>query len=893
MQLANAREIESLFARYSQDPESVDASWRHFFEGMEFGQFEKPQSVTSDDVRIYSLVDAYRRCGHLAARINPIATQEPSYKDLEIENFGFSKSELKKKFSTRGLLEEKEASLEKIVAFLREIYCGAVSVEYMGCSPALEKWIQERIEKSCFTPQLSLQDRHEILHQLNKAELFETFIHTRYVGQKRFSIEGTETLIPILTHLIDQASTMGVEEVVIGMAHRGRLNVLANVLQKSYSAVFSEFEDVLDENWSGGDGDVKYHKGFSSQITTRSNHSVHISVTANPSHLESVDPVALGKCYAKQIMLKDHKKEKAIPILIHGDSSISGQGIVYESMQLSQLPGYSCGGAIHIIIQNQIGFTTVPKEYRSARYSTSIAQAFCCPVFHVNAEDPERCAYVTAMAVAIRAQFHCDVFIELNGYRKFGHNEGDEPSFTQPMEYSIIRSKKSIREIYRDQLLHEGALEHDMVVKMEEEYIKEMNYELKKFKLKPIRIPDDAFSERWKLYHKPSESTLFERVNTVVEEKRLRFIVEKMSVVPPEFPIHPKLQKLVDERAQRIDGDIDWALAEHLAFGSLLLENRSVRLSGQDSQRGTFTQRHAVWVNQKTGQRYFPLSHLSEEQGEFFVYNSPLSEFGVMGFEFGYSMTDPDALVLWEAQFGDFANGAQVIIDQYLSCSGSKWTRYSGLVLLLPHGYEGQGSEHSSARLERFLQLSAQANWQVVYPTTPAQYFHLLRRQIVRPLRLPLVVMTPKGLLRNSYCVSQLAELYSGGFQEILDETEAKKKVERLILCCGRLYYDLNAERERIGCDKVGIVRIEQLYPLPILQLEKIFQKYQSREYFWVQEEPRNMGSFGYIAPLIQKIIGQELHYVGRGWNPVPATSSPKLHKKELEQILVTTFEGL
>ena len=736
----------------------------------------------------------------------------------------------------------------------------------MGCHfPEMERWIQERVEKSRFRPELSLEDKKQLFGQLNRAELFETFIHTRYVGQKRFSLEGAETLIPILADLIEKSAS---EEVVIGMAHRGRLNVLANILQKSYTAIFSEFEDFLDPNWVGGDGDVKYHKGFSANVKTAGGKEVHLSLTSNPSHLESVNPVAMGKAYAK---LKLHPERKAMPILIHGDSSIAGQGIVYEALQLSQVPGYGTSGTMHVIINNQVGFTTLPAEYRSTACSTDIAHAFSAPVFHVNAEDPEACAYVSKLACEIRETFHCDVFIELNGYRKYGHNESDEPAYTQPLEYQKIRSKKTIREIYRDQLLQEGALEQAFAEKAEKEFHKQLAFELEEFKVKPSRKPDEAFGGEWEGFVAPTFEQLLEPVNTAVDAATLRQIAEEMSKIPEGFNIHKKLAKLVENRSERLDGKIDWGTAEHLAFGSILKDGHAVRLSGQDSQRGTFSHRHAAWVDQKSGKKYFPLQQL----GDFTVYNSPLSEFAVMGFEFGYSVANPKSLTCWEAQFGDFANGAQVIIDQYLCCSASKWTRYSGLALLLPHGYEGQGSEHSSCRLERYLQLSAQGNWRVVYPTTPAQFFHLLRRQVLTNYRVPLIALTPKELLRHPECISELSDLTEGKFEEII--CNRVEKPRKLLLCSGHVVFDL------LGHEDISVARIEQLYPLHEEKLQEILEQHKDvEEILWVQEEPKNMGAWSYIAPLLPK----EVKYVGRLAAAAPATSSPKRHKKELEAII-------
>lgn len=900
MHLANIDLVEKMHAQFLSDPESVDPSWRFFFEGMEFGTYQKfkeaPAAAISD-LRVYNLINAYRRFGYLQASFNPIATQaSPSAPELEIATFGFKESEMDQQFPTNGLLEKPSAPLSQIISVLQEIYCGRKGIEYVGrLSPDLEKWLQNEIESARFQPRFSIDEKRTILNLLNKSELFETFLHTKYVGQKRFSLEGGETLIPILAEIVDQGAEYGMDEFVIGMSHRGRLNVLCNILNKSYSMVFSEFEDFVDPNLIEFAGDVKYHKGFSSNVKTRFGKEVHISVAPNPSHLESVDAVVEGRARAKQVMRGDHKKEKVIPILIHGDASLAGQGVVYEVLQLHRIPGYSTGGTIHIVINNQIGFTTLPHEYSSSRYCTDIALAFGFPIFHVNAEDPEGCTYVTQLALQIRRLFHIDVFIDLNCYRKYGHNESDEPMFTQPIEYQLIKNKKSIRELYRDALINEGVMERKMALELEEQFKKELHFELEELKIKKETPNQEAFGSVWKKYHKATKQELFHPVITSVDQALIKEISNRLSKIPEGFNLHKKLQKLMDSRKSMVAGEepLDWAMGEYLAFATLLWEGHHIRLSGQDSQRGTFTQRHTVLVDQKTGERYFPLSHLKENQALFTVYNSSLSEYAILGFEFGYSMSYPTALVLWEAQFGDFANGAQVIFDQYISTSEQKWRRYSGLVVLLPHGYEGQGAEHSSARIERYLQLAAESNMQIVYPTTPAQYFHLLRRQVKRNIRIPLIVFTPKGLLRHPKCTSALEDLSSGTFVEIIDDPQEPIEATRLILCSGRVYYDLFEEREKRQ-KNVGLIRIEQLYPLHLEKLEQILEKYKKvKEYYWVQEEPRNMGAFAYMYPILQKLLPKEaiLQYVGRNRSAVTATGSHRKHEQEREQLMNMAFD--
>lgn len=879
--------IEEQFLRYQKDPTRVDPTWRAFFEGVEFGEKEE----ASSEVRVFNLLTAYRTFGHLIAKVNPIATKEPSLPfELTLSALGFEESELSILFPTLGLLDKSEASLKEILEVLRAIYAGTVAIEYMHLpAPKLKSWLQEKIEPTRFRPRFSVEKKRAILEQLNKATLFEIFLHTKYVGQKRFSLEGGETLIPLLNEIIEQGAVHGLEEVVIGMAHRGRLNVLTNVLQKSYSMVFSEFEGFVDSTATEESGDVKYHKGFSSTVTTASGKKVHVSLSANPSHLEAVGPVVEGKVRAKQVLAGDEKKEKVIPIVIHGDASIAGQGVVYETLQLYKLKGYSTGGTIHIVVNNQIGFTTLPEYSRSTHYCTNIAEAFSAPVFHVNAEDPEGCVFAMEMALYIRQNYHCDVFIDLNCYRKHGHNEGDEPFFTQPLESNLIKNKKTIREIYLETLISEKAIDRPQAQALEEAFQKELHRELEEIKISREAFPEEAYGGRWQEYHRATLNDLFEKTVTCVSKEVLTALVKRISEVPKGFSIHPKVQKVIDDRKKMLEeGVIDWAFAEQLSFATILEENASIRLSGQDSARGTFSQRHAVWVDQKLGSKYFPLSQL---KNRFEVNDSSLSEYAILGFEYGYSLADPRTLVLWEAQFGDFANGAQIIIDQFIAPGEAKWARSSGLVLLLPHGFEGQGPEHSSARMERFLQLSAAANMQVVNPTTPAQYFHLLRRQIIRKIRKPLIVFTPKGLLRHPRCVSPLQELTSGFFQEFL--AEENPQATRVLLCSGRIYYDLLQQKEKRGRKDIALVRIEQLYPLIPEELKKLLSMYpQAKEFFWVQDEPRNMGAWSYMYPILLSIIptGCELTRISRKRAASPASGSHIIHIKEHEEIMNKAF---
>jgi 2-oxoglutarate dehydrogenase E1 component len=871
----NLAYVDEQYQRYQANPDSVDPSWKHFFEGYELGQSLAPQGV-SLDLKIYHLIEMYRMYGHLKASINPLFPQPADVPELSLTHLGFSESDLDKPFPTCGFLPAPEASLREIIEALEKTYCGSIGVEYMGLRmPELETWLQKIIEPNFPLP-FTADQKLEIFHDLNKAELFETFLHTKYVGQKRFSLEGGETLIPMLAFILEEAVGENVHEVVLGMAHRGRLNVLANILNKSYGAIFNEFEDHYTPDLSEGTGDVKYHKGFTGSLSTKKGEQIAITLSANPSHLESVDPVVEGQARAKQ---ETKGKATVLPILVHGDASVAGQGVVYETLQMSRLIGYETGGTVHIVINNQIGFTTLPKDGRSTQYCTDIAYAFGAPVFHVNAEKPEECVYAALLALRIRQKFHCDVFLDLYCYRKYGHNEGDEPAFTQPLEYQIIRSRPSPRKLYRDRLVQEGVLQSDTADKLETEFHTQLQTAM-----------DTVASKTPPAAEPPAKESLLTPVATAVPAQTLIELAEDFCHVPDGLHLHPKILKLQEERVAMVkspEAKIDWGMAEHLAFASLLADGVHVRLSGQDSRRATFSQRHAVWVDQQQeNTRYYPLSHLKSGKAPFDVFNSPLSEFAVLGFDFGYSLFYPHALVLWEAQYGDFANGAQVIIDQYISASEQKWGHRSGITLLLPHGYEGQGPEHSSARMERYLQLSADDNWQIVNCTTPAQYFHLLRRQALRKQLRPLVVFTPKAILRHPQNVSVLQDFTQGTFEEFLDDPQTTKP-RRLLLCSGKIFYDLIAERK---VQDIAIVRVEQLYPFHREKFQKVLQKYSGAEICWIQEEHSNMGAWSYIQPVLQEAIGKPVRYIGRGRSASTAAGSYALHKKQYSQMMQEAF---
>lgn len=876
--LANLGFIEDQYRRYLENAESVDPSWRHFFEGIDFAAYlyKKPDGgeAGSGALRIFELIQAYRRYGHLLAHVNPLEEPPASVMQLNLERLRFSQSELDQSFPTLGLCGQESAPLKEIIAALQEIYSSRIGFEYMDLgNPELEKWMQQRIEPKLILD-LPSQEKHLLLDYLNKSEIFETFLHTRYVGQTRFSIEGNETAIPMLAEIIEQGVKEGIEEIWIGMAHRGRLNVLANILNKPYAMILEEFEDDTALSFFGND-DVKYHVGFTGDFETRGKKKVQVSFPANPSHLESVDPVLLGEVRARQVIKNDSERRRIVPILVHGEAALAGQGVVYETMQFMRLPNYSVGGTIHLVLNNQIGYTTLPTEARSTRYVTDIAKAFGVPVLHVNAEDPESCLFASKLAVEIRQKFQCDVFIDLLGYRKYGHNEGDEPSFTQPLQYKLIRSKKSIRQLYLDELMRAGFLEKKIAETLEAEFKETMRQAL-------------ATAQAKGKQRAPIQSSidLLASIETGVETATLQEVIQAFCKVPQGFHLHPKLEKWLQDRLKMFNGNIDWATAEALGFGSLLLDGIGVRLAGEDSRRGTFSQRHMIWTDTENGALYCPLCSMKQNQGRLDVVNSPLTEYAGLGFEYGYSCGAPDTLVLWEAQYGDFNNGAQIIIDQYLASAEQKWNTTTSMILLLPHGYEGAGPEHSSARLERFLQLCAGGNMQIVNASTPAQYFHLLRRQMKREIKKPLVVFTPKSLLRASACVSPIQECVKGSFQEVLLDPKEPPNATRVLLCSGKVYYDLMLEREKRNGSKTALVRIEQLYPLHEEKLKKAIQKY--KECIWVQEEPENMGAWGFLQPILSRLLppGGSLKRICRPPNSTPATGSHIKHKLEQKALI-------
>lgn len=888
---------EEMYRKWEADPASIDPAWGKAFQDFErrpaalskrsvplLRPPEEPQdqALLSQEVlkeRVARLIDAWRQWGHFAADFNPL---EPPVGDsrLDVEAFGFSSEDMSLICPTLGILPEAEASLGELVDRLKEIYGNRIGVEYKGLTgPEIEAWLEGKLEKGGFPPEVALEEKQMILEELSKSELLETFMHTKYVGQKRFSLEGSETLIPMVREAIDAGSAIGVEEFVIGMSHRGRLNVLSNIINKSYKEIFSEFDEGYIPDAFEGTGDVKYHKGFETAFQTKRGASVKVVLTPNPSHLESVDPVVQGQVKGRQIKSSE---EKVMALQIHGEAAIAAQGVVYETLQLQRLKGYATGGTIHFVINNQIGFTTHPQEGRCTRYCTDIAKAFGCPVFHVNAEDPEGCVAVVKLAVQFRQKFRRDIFIDLYCWRKYGHNEGDEPTFTQPHLYRKIKEKRGIREQYRDLLIHGGKLEHALAEAMEQEFKKALSEAKESIK---IGGPKAEEISRARASYRPLD------VATAVPKNELVELASKLSEVPEGFHIHPKVEALAKGRVFDGDKPIDWGMGEILAYATLLASGRTIRLSGQDVERGTFSHRHAVWVDQQSDEKYSPLAHLSEKQGRFFIYNSPLSEFGVLGFEYGYSLSVPEGLTIWEAQFGDFANGGQVVMDQYIASSEQKWGQKSNLTLFLPHGYEGQGPEHSSGRIERFLSLAADDNLRICNPSLPHQHFHLLRRQVLSSRLKPLIVFTPKAYLRHPNATSRLEDLTEGQFQEILDDPDPPKNPKKLALCSGKIYFELKAHADKIKDESVAFVRIEQLYPLYTDRLKAIFEKYREvREILWVQEEPKNMGAWRYLRPLLEEVAKRKVHYVGRPESASPAAGIYVYHKKEVHEILEGVF---
>ena len=897
--------LEDLYRDWKADAESVEATWAAFFEGFELGTVQKPGEAAAAtgvgkeeaplQTRVEALVYAYRTLGHTVALLDPLSSAKPENPLLALGEFGFSEKDLDLEVFSRFFLGGKTMPLRELIAALERTYSDRIGVEFMHIQNArVRNWIRDRIESRLTEANPSTEAQLELLRQLLEAEAFEHFLHSKYVGQKRFSLEGGESLIVALNVLLEESPRMGVREIMMGMAHRGRLNVLANFVKKSLKVIFSEFSENYVPDLVCGDGDVKYHLGYSSVRKLPSGEEIGIRLSSNPSHLEAVDPVVQGSARARQRVWKDTaQRRKVLPLLIHGDAAFAGQGIVAETLNLSQLPGYSTGGTVHLVVNNQIGFTTMPADARSSFYCTDVAKMIEAPVFHVNGDDPQAVAFVTRIAFEFRQQFGRDVVVDLFCYRRHGHNEGDEPAFTAPNLYARINAHPSVTTLFKNQLLARGVLTEADLEAIEAEFDKKLESALEEVRQAEKEATLNQFAESMAVFQPPYSH---EAPHTAVTKECLEKIVHAITHVPESFSVLPKIKRmLLDRRAHAFlnGGPFDWSYGETLAFGSLLLEGVPVRLSGQDSRRGTFSQRHSVLFDEHKGAPYIPLLHLSPDQATFCVYNSQLSEAAVLGFDYGYSLGFPEMLCIWEAQFGDFVNGAQVIIDQFLVSAESKWQRPSGLVLLLPHGYEGQGPEHSSARLERFLQLCAEENIQVCNLTTPAQYFHVLRRQMKRPFRKPLVIMTPKSLLRSEKAVSSLADFTDSQFHNILPDPSppAPEKVERVIFCTGKVYYDLAAHRDSGNpASAAAIVRLEQIYPLDEAALLKAAAPFgNAKRFVWCQEEPRNMGAWSFIQEPLRNLFG-EIAYAGRSPSASTAVGALAVHKKEQQQLVVEAF---
>jgi len=975
----NASYIEELYAQYEENPESVPVEWQSFFAALkddadtvikaargpswerdnwpviengewvsaldgDWGAVEKHyegrlkeesakgavvlsddevQQATRDSVRAIMMIRAYRMRGHLHADLDPLglAGEKEDYNELSPENYGFTSADYDRRIFLDNVLGLEYATIKEMLDILKRTYCSTIGVEFMHISnPAEKSWIQQRIEGPDKGVEFTSKGKRAIMHKLIEAEGFEQFIDVKYKGTKRFGLDGAEALIPALEQIIKRGGQMGLKEIVLGMAHRGRLNVLSQVMAKSHRAIFNEFKGgSFAPDDVEGSGDVKYHLGTSSDREFDGN-NVHLSLTANPSHLEIVNPVVMGKARAKQDLLAGHQRGEVVPLnermrvlplLLHGDAAFAGQGVVAECLGLSGLRGHRVAGTVHIIINNQIGFTTNPRFSRSSPYPSDVAKMIEAPIFHVNGDDPEAVVYAAKVATEFRMTFHKPVVLDIFCYRRFGHNEGDEPAFTQPLMYRKIRSHETTLQIYSAKLIAEGLVTKGEVEKMKSDWRAYLEQEFEAGNsYKPNKA--DWLDGAWSGMRVADNQDEQRRGKTALTVKKLKEVGHKLSTVPEGFTAHRTVQRFMDHRAKMIEtGEgIDWATAEALAFGSLLIDGHPVRLSGQDCERGTFSQRHSVLYSQENEARYIPLNNLSKGQALYEVINSMLSEEAVLGFEYGYSLSDPNALVLWEAQFGDFANGAQVVFDQFISSGERKWLRMSGLVCLLPHGYEGQGPEHSSARLERFLQLCAEDNMQVANCTTPSNYFHILRRQIKRNFRKPLILMTPKSLLRHKRAVSQLSELAgSTSFHRLLwDDAEVRKdadiklqkdgKIRRVVMCSGKVYYDLYEEREKRGIDDIYLLRLEQLYPFPAKALINELSRFSGAEMVWCQEEPKNMGSWAFIDPYLEWVLAhidakyQRVHYTGRAAAASPATGLMSKHRAQLEALLEDALGG-
>lgn len=898
MSNAHPSYIESIYTKYQQDPAQVENEWRLFFEGFDFASSTNghaaPESdrttssseFTSKEFGVLSIIHGFRSRGHLLSKTNPIRERKNRQPHLELSDYGLSDEDLNQVFKAGEEIGMKNATLQQIIDRLKLIYCQELGVEYAHIENREKRmWLRDKIENRKLSDDYGLPNhkKRRILEKLNGAVVFEKFLHTKYVGQKRFSLEGGETTIAALDAIINIGAEDKVEEVVFGMAHRGRLNVLANVLGKTYGMIFNEFEGNSVPDQSFGDGDVKYHLGFSSMVQTPSGKTVHLKLAPNPSHLEAVDPVLEGFSRAKADILYNSDYDKILPILIHGDAAVVGQGVVYETVQMSQLAGYYTGGTIHFVINNQIGFTTDYDDARSSTYCTAAASLVQAPVFHVNGDDPEAVIFASELATEYRQLFNNDVFIDMVCYRRHGHNEGDDPKFTQPIMYDIINDHPNPRELYAKKLSERGDVDAKLADELESQYWNSLQERLDEVKENNLPYTYQEPELAWRQLERTYDESkiLNQEFNTGIKRELIDKITNHLMTIPKDFTPMSKIPRIQKGKQALLDqGVLDWGFAELIAYGSILAEGKNVRMSGQDVKRGTFSHRHAIFADAKTSGQYNRFSNLMDNQGRFMIYNSLLSEFAVLGFEYGYSLASPDALVLWEAQFGDFYNGAQTIVDQFITAAETKWQRMSGLVLLLPHGMEGQGPEHSSARLGRFLQQCADFNMIIANVTTPANFFHLLRRQLAMPFRKPLVVMSPKSLLRHPDCISPISDLEEGkGFQLVIEDTDVtKKNVKRVLFCSGKVYYDLIAYRNEHKIKNTAIIRIEQLYPLPEDRIRAIMKQYDKADCFWVQEESENYGAWAYLLPKFRR---DKIECIARKASASPATGFKKIHDKQ------------
>ncbi|GAB3659518.1 2-oxoglutarate dehydrogenase E1 component [Echinicola sediminis] len=916
---AHVAYIDELYEDYKKDPESIEPSWKTFFDGFDFAitkfgedeqggaaQVGASASTASNgalatrgtimdmeqlpkEIKVRALIHAYRSRAHLRSKTNPVRERRDRKALIDLGDFGLSEADLGTEFQAGNEIGIGNAKLSKIVDSLKKIYEGAMGFEYLYIrDPEMLDWLKNKIEKEALTFDPPDEEKKRILSKLNEAVVFENFLHTKYLGQKRFSLEGGESTIPFLDAVINKGADLGAEEVMIGMAHRGRLNVLANVMGKTYEQIFSEFEGTAKPDLTMGDGDVKYHMGFSSEITTPNAKKVNLKLAPNPSHLEAVNPVVEGFVRAKIDHQYEGDKDKVIPILIHGDAAVAGQGIVYEVTQMANLKGYNTGGTIHFVINNQVGFTTDFDDARSSIYCTDVAKIIDAPVIHVNGDDPEAVVFAAKLAVEFRQKYNQDIFIDMVCYRRHGHNESDEPKFTQPELYNLISKHPNPREIYNKELLERGDVDAKLAKQMDKEFRKLLQDRLNMVKEKPLPYNFSPFEQAWKELRKSKPEDFEKSPDTYISEGAIEKVAEALTTLPKGFKPIKQIEAQMKQRKDMFysSKSLNWAAAELLAYGSLLLEGKTVRLTGQDCRRGTFSHRHAVLHDASTNKSYNSLREMKDSKGQFHIYNSLLSEYAVLGFEYGYAMANPDALTIWEAQFGDFANGAQTMIDQFISSGESKWQKMNGIVMLLPHGYEGQGPEHSNARPERFLQLSAEYNMVVANITEPSNFFHMLRRQLTWEFRKPCIVMSPKSLLRHPKVMSPIEEFTQGGFREVLTDTTVKAKdVSRVVLCSGKIYYDLIEAREKEKVKDVAVVRVEQLHPLPKNQILEIVGSFgKDKEVVWVQEEPENMGYWTYMMRALFRDFPMDV--IARKASASPATGYFKVHAEEQQNII-------